>query len=45
MKSKTLSAGKIPAFSLIAMILSIIACKQTAEFVQPELGVQNQSIS
>jgi beta-glucosidase len=44
MKSKTLSAGKIPALSLIAMILSIIACKQTAEFVQPELGAKSVNI-
>lgn len=44
MKTKTFSAGILPAFVIIAMIFSGFACRQRTEFVQPELGTRSVKI-
>ncbi len=44
MKSKTFSAGILPAFVMTTMIFGGFSCKQNTEFLQPELGARSVKI-
>lgn len=44
MNSKLLPAGKVLPFIIVALILSVLSCKQKAKIVQPELGTRSVNI-